>query len=524
MVQRKAVQAALLLLCSLALPLGCQCGPGPDGGEDAGEDGGQGETDGGLDDGGPSDGGPRGDGGPTDGGPRGPDGGEGLAGTREQFCSGTGTAARVGDSRADGGANLCTGDLAERSFRFALCACERTALGALFSTSGYDATKGPPDGGSFGGSVGINGPFCSTGATVIRGQMYVGGRGPDGGSVLCEGANAFRTSDVQNVHGELHVNGNFLNSAVATVRRDAYIRGNVAAQDALTISGRLYQPAGATRSGSLTTGGLITQPVTVAPPCNCDPATLLDVPGIVAWGRANNDNRDVTVVDGGAPTDGGFVIDPGMLAGNATDRTVNLPCGRYYFTSIGVTGGTLRLRLSGRTALFVDGDISVSGGGLIIELGPEGEVDTFVRGNFTVSNNVQYGRIDKPAGARLYVGGTTVRFEATSTFVGNLYAPKARVEVTDRITVYGSIFAREYHDSASGSIIHFDQSISRAADSCQVDGGTADAGPRACTTCLDCRSSQACVNNECGSCRNNSDCCAPLVCDTGSGQCIPGLN
>ncbi|NIR60123.1 MAG: hypothetical protein GWO02_11705, partial [Gammaproteobacteria bacterium] len=102
----------------------------------------------------------------------------GLGGTREEFCSGSGTVALVGDSVGDGGSPVCTGGLAERTFRYALCVCERTTIGSEICTDAFDSSEGPyepgagapdcgdgtgwPLGGQFGGSIGVNGRYCGS--------------------------------------------------------------------------------------------------------------------------------------------------------------------------------------------------------------------------------------------------------------------------------------------------------------------------------------------------------------------------
>ena len=46
-----------------------------------------------------------------------------------------------------------------------------------------------------------------------------------------------------------------------------------------------------------------------------------------------------------------------------------------------------------------------------------------------------------------------------------------------------------------------------------------DGGTGGCNTCLDCNG-QACNGGMCGACTNSSQCCAPLLCNTQTGQCV----
>src|SRR6185312_1444346 len=97
--------------------------------------------------------------------------------------------------------------------------------------------------------------------------------------------------------------------------------------------------------------------VTRDEPCRCGAGETLDIPGVVAQGRANNDNASI----GLAP--GAFDVVVGAAS-------IELPCGRFHLNSI-LGAGAFRLGVSGRTALFVDGSIDVAGA-FDIDLGPQG--------------------------------------------------------------------------------------------------------------------------------------------------------
>lgn len=476
---------------------------------------------GGRDGGGIGDGSSTGDGGASDAT-------TGLGGTREEFCMGSGTVARVGDSVEDDDASVCAGGLAERTFRYALCVCERTNVASEICTDAFDSSDGPydpgpdapdcgdgtgwPVGGDFGGSIGVNGRYCGSGFMTLHGHLLVGARQPEGGADLCPTSppSAVELTDRHDIAGNFHSNGNLHTSVLVNVAGDAYVNGDVLGDDELNIGGSLHQPSGATVAGTVNVGGeRVTEPVDIPPPCDCDPDRLLDAADIVDWGRLHNDNDVAPVGPDGGVSDGGVSTD------ELTSGTVELPCGRYFFE--GIDAGDLTLRLEGRTVLFIDGDVNVPGN-LVVELvGDDAEVDMFVRGDVNVDGHMVYGREDRPAAARMYVGGTRVDMSGTATFVGNVYAPFAVVLSTDRLRVFGSVFARNF-ETSSEAFISFDRAITRAGDSCDDD----DPNPP-CTSCHDCRSSEACVDGVCGACSQDSDCCSPNVCDPDTGMCVPLL-
>src|SRR5690606_14875509 len=81
-----------------------------------------------------------------------------------------------------------------------------------------------------------------------------------------------------------------------------------------------------------------------------------------------------------------------------------LPCGRYYVNQIGGLGG-VTLRIQGRTALFVGGDVWATGL-FKIELDPGAELDLFIQDDFVLTGAARFGDRTRPAAMRIYVGGT----------------------------------------------------------------------------------------------------------------------
>jgi hypothetical protein len=235
------------------------------------------------------------------------------------------------------------------------------------------------------------------------------------------------------------------------------------------------------------------------------PEHLLDVEKLVKTYAVVNDNAEV-----------GFDAD--ALKNFAAQKTIDVPCGRFYLTAM--TGNAaVTLKVSGRAALFVGGDINLAGG-LAIELTTAtAELDLFVEGGLSVSGSLNFGDGKTPSRIRLYAGGQNdIQLSGSARFDGNLYAPKARLVTSGNTEVFGSLFARSV--SASGSMtVHYDRAILRAGQDCPK-APPPGAGQPDCKTCRDCNN-QACIGGKCGQCRTDADCCAPLTCSKGT--CVPRI-
>ena len=419
---------------------------------------------------------------PFDGAPGVPD-----AGTRADYCSGTGSPIVVSASDA-GGSSACVGGLAQGAFRWALCTCTGIVSATAITTDSFDGTQGAYDAGAAhaGGGLGTNGNLSAQGTLQVGGALWVA----DATGMTVATAAA---------QGELHVAGRVASGPSLSVGGDAYVLGDVAATGDLHIAGTLHQPAGASASagGAKTIGGTATGSFTVPPACDCDPALLVDVASYVEAYRGAND-------------DAALGIDPNALANVNADTTLALPCGRIFFTRVGGTGAIHLTLAAGRTAIFIGGDLS-SNGPFSLDAPAGSEVDLFVEGGVVAGSSFALGSAQSPAKARLWVGGAaSVNLPNASVIAGNVYAPRADLVLgTNPTTVFGSIFVKRV--SAQGSLtIHYDESVLGAGATC---GGAA--GP--CSSCHDC-GNQACVAGTCGACADSSECCAPLVCN--AGKCV----
>lgn len=424
---------------------------------------------------GDADGPPR-DGGSVDAGRPAPD-----AGGPEDFCAGGGPVVAVGDGR-------CAGDVAERAFRFAVCACEGLVTSGGLDTDSFDSRDGPyraRPGSTGGGAVGINGRIDLNAASRVDGTLW-------GGDAT--GLNAGRAGDLT-VERNLFCAGPVVSETSISVARDARVNGRVRARD-LTVGGTLTVPDGAAIevTGDRAIGAEARGPVAVDAPCDCRPEFLVDIAALVAARAADHDDARAGLT-------------PDSLQN--VSGAVTLPCGRYYFDGIS-TDGDLALVAEGRVALFVTGDVAVNGA-LSVRLAPGAELDLLVAGQLVSTDALALGAEDAPSRVRVYVGGSgTLQLSGGGTFGGNLYAPRAEVVASGTVEVFGSLFARRLA-LADRAIVHFDRAVQAAADDCPEPEDTT------CDSCRDCREG-GCVGGACGPCRTSADCCAPLVCE--AGRCL----
>ncbi len=412
------------------------------------------------------------------------------AGSRAAYCSGSGPPILV--TAAEGGAiTTCTGGLAQGAFRYALCTCEGYVSTEALTTDSFDSTTGAydPAKARMGGSVGTNGGFNASGPLLVGGTLW--GSDPTGLSM----------NAVSEAKGELHANGRVTSAMALTIGADAYVNGDLVATQSLSIAGTLHHPTGnvATAGGTRTVAKEVAGPVSVPPACDCAPSQLVDVAGLVQSYAASND-------------DAAAGIDPRALENVTKDLTLTIPCGRVYFTRVGGTAA-IRLRIQGRTAVFVGGDLAPHGA-FAIDVDPGSELDLFVGNNVVSGSTFALGSATNPASARLYVGGSgTLNLPDGATLGGNVYAPRAELVTAAAATVFGSVFARRV--SAGGALtIHYDQAVLAKGAECPPPASSG------CATCHDC-GNQACTAGTCGACGSSADCCAPLSCL--GGRCVADI-
>jgi hypothetical protein len=442
------------------------------------------------------------DGGPSDA--TGNNGADGSTGdmpvdltSQEEYCMGEGPPIL----RTPEGDEVCTGEVAAVSFRYAICTCENFDGTDDLFTDSFNSANGPymPNMAGEAGSVGSNGQYTHTNKGAIGGSLWISG-------------GDLSLTNEYDVAGELKVDGNLTSTSELTVGLDAYVTGD-ATVDTYTVDGIHHQPQGATfNAADPMLGGEAREPVTVAEPCDCDPEDLVDIDGFIETYRTANDNDSID-------------LDPDALS-DVTDATeLNLSCGRFFLNEITGTN-EITITAEDRTALFVGGDVSTTGK-LTIQLAEGAELDLFVAGTFTSTDEVDFGSVENPANVRLYLGGDDeITWTNKFSIGGNVYAPTVDLTLTDEAEIYGSLFVRNL-TATNKLTVHYDSSVLNAGDTC--DGSGSGSGGNNSTTnntstgsnngsggdmCMDCRDclNQSCNDGMCGTCDSNDDCCAPLLC------------
>jgi len=358
------------------------------------------------------------------------------------YCSGDGPPILVGDGitvgEGDGSSDdVCVGEVAVRTFRHALCTCEDYVTSTRLDTDSFDSAVGPWQPGGTAAPVGIDGNVQSNDVLAIGGGLTVAGLAALGADL--------------SVAGDAAIGGDLGIGVDVTVGGDAAIAGGVDLAT-LAVAGTLTVPEGETITGAVTAGATVRAPVTVEPPCACAPDDLVDIADFVTGHRDDNENALVDLA-------------PDQLSGYAGDVTLELPCGRYYLGPVHGQG-TLTIRATGRVAILVDGDLTMTSP-LVIELaGDDAELDLLVAGLLSSTDTITAGDPAHPARTRVYVGGDgTIDLAGDSQFAGNLYAPRAAVALSGGAVLHGSFFVRRLTQSAPVEI-HYDLDVLDAASGC----------------------------------------------------------
>ena len=364
------------------------------------------------------------------------------------YCSGTGPPILVGDGVTVGDGDgkpddVCTGTVAVRTFTRALCTCEGYASSTPLVTDSFDGRVAPyvPCAGGSAGDVGIDGALAAAAMVDIGGALVVAGTA--GASFLVDAR----------VARDLEVNGPLGMNAAITAGGNARIAGDVTLAS-LGVTGTLTVPAGATLTGTITAGATVRAPVSVAPPCGCGPNDLVDIAAFVASHRAPADNTNAEIG-----------LSPSRLTGYTGDATLDLPCGIYYVGAVH-GDGSLTLRITGRVALLVDGDLTMTAP-LTIELATgDAELDLMIAGVVSSNARIAVGDVDHPSRTRIYVGGSgTIELSGDSVIAANVYAPRSAVAQSAPAAIYGSLFVRRI-DQAAPLTIHYDEDVLRADVGC----------------------------------------------------------
>ena len=416
-----------------------------------------------------------------------------------------------------GGSSTCTGQIGATAFTYALCS--RTDIGPLsqpITTDAFDSTLGPYVPGMKGGSIGVNGTISDTAKLQIGGDLRVGGA-----------AGLPMKGDIT-IRQRLYDQGPLGISKLLSVEEDAFVNGPITASGSGlgSITGVLTTPSCSNITASLAYGSCVQAPVSVSPPCG----TALDVipvRQIVAHfeNPANNDNAAIG-------------LDKNALANPSGATRLDLPCGYYHLTSIGGSQ-PVTIYAHGRTALFISGAIN-STKPFYMSLDPGATLDVFVGGVVVSSQAVSIGTPAYPRTSRVYIGSpsckgnggctanadccsgvcnagscqgsggglsNSLKLSGGSTYLNGLfYAGLGEIRISNPLEMYGAMFAN-YYEASGPTVVHYDNGAITNGEECPP--------PTTCDGCNDCNN-QACVGGVCGACTQDSDCCTPLRCDSGT--------
>src|SRR5207249_1300391 len=150
---------------------------------------------------------------------------------------------------------------------------------------------------------------------------------------------------------------------------------------------------------------------------------LVDIAAFVAGHATDNQNAAIG-------------LSPDRLTDYHGAVTLDLPCGIYRVGPIR-GDGELTLRITGRAALLVDGDLSLTAPFTVELATDDAELDLMIGGILSSDHAIVLGRDDHPARTRVYVGGSgTIELSGDSHLAANLYAPGAAVALSGSATVH----------------------------------------------------------------------------------------
>lgn len=377
----------------------------------------------------------------------------------------------------------CLGRAAERVFRRAICSCTEITINGGMGNGvfSFDSRMGEfmPNEMSNGASIAANESITLNGGSIVAGSVTTPGN---------------VSANASTIRGDV-IAGGTVSSAM--VGRDVYAGGNV---NSVQIARNLVQsPAGSTNSTTVG-GSHIRCAVTVAPPCACQPAQIINVASFIADAAMRNDNMRLN-------------FNPNIFS---MQDMITLPAGRLYVPELPLAVNK-RIRVTGATQLYVQRGVFLAINSRL-EVEGDGMLDIFVGEDFTINgSDNQFGHRLRPSRARMYVARNVTINGTNNTVSANVYAPNSRVVLNGvDNTLFGSIFAQAATLNGANRVI-YDTSISAASLECP----NPDPMPM-CSRCTGCDGFRACVNGRCGDCRTDADCCQPLVCY--SGRCLPFAN
>ena len=418
-------------------------------------------------------------------------------------CKGGGPPIEVGFSiRGD----KCLGNVAQKTFRWGICSCQRTDFKNKLYTDAFTSTRAPYQKGGFGGGVGSNG------------YIEIGNEAEINGALWTDSSRGIKGTNKMTIEQELHSGGPVTFDNTTNVNGDAYLEGNVRGKGTINFNQTLYLDGNASITNSTTNyATLKRQDVDVDTVCKrCQSSNGIPIGDIVdQHDQGSNDNQIIG-------------LDSGALNQPGGKRRLELPCGEYYLSNIDTQYKTT-IVVTGRTALYIGGEVN-SKNDYVIKPTKSAELDLFVEGDVNLMNKAQFGSLAYPASMRAYVGGSQGVYLGNKAKVGAFfYARPGSVRAQNKMRVYGGLYVEKLR-AKNDVEIHYDRAVLQAGKDCpeprpapdpSSDAGTdtgLDAGSGNDTSSTDTNGGDGSTCKDEGrGCGSDSECCSPLVCT--SGEC-----
>lgn len=348
-------------------------------------------------------------------------------------CSGLGSPVRLGGS--DG---ACAGALAAATLGRALCSCNSIILAGNLATE--SSGNGSGGGGGPGSGPPPDGPSSTPAADVASdGSIEIGGNVQVAGSISAGASNGIGFNRSAAIFGGLQSGGSLVSEQLVAIGSDAYVAGDVLGR--VDVGGTLHVSPSSNVSPLASGNYIVREPIAIEPPCACAAGPVVDVNALI--GDAFNHNDNAT---------GG--LDATTLTSTHGPTVFDLPCGSYYLPSL-TSDDTLQVRVHGRSALFIDGDVDLADG-LRVTLDSGAELDLFVAGDV----DLQAGQLgaSSPAAVRLWLASTVIQLGADASLSAIVYAPGATVLPQQDLMAAGALFVGAI--AAPGDVtVRFDSNV-----------------------------------------------------------------
>ncbi len=187
-----------------------------------------------------------------------------------------------------------------------------------------------------------------------------------------------------------------------------------------------------------------------------DAAWVNSAPGTVQSGHFKDDFNQ-TFADVAAPFTGGYLT-PTAGTVNGTNYDYVLSGGDYKIPSVALGGGK-RVLIQGKNRWLVDDKFTVAGGGWVL-LEPGATLDLYVGGDVTISGSGIVNAAQKTTSLSLFglPTCTKINYSGSSQFIGTIYAPSAKLTISGTGGVSGSAVVDQAVMSG-GSSFHCDTAL-----------------------------------------------------------------